>query len=133
MPARSRAPLASPLVDASPDIVNTVPLVAPLIVKNIASMFPNPALVAVALPPAPSVIRACAHSPAPLLKNNPTVKLLGTLLFTVKLKRLVNVDVLPDSNATPLFMLPPAGLSIFRDEGEVKTELKDAPGVKALT
>jgi hypothetical protein len=79
------------------------------------------------------VIWACAHSPPPLLKNNPTTKLLGTLLFTVKLKRLVNVDVLPGSNATPLFMLPPAGLSIFRDEGEVKTELKDDPGVKALT
>lgn len=51
MPAMSRLPLASPLVDASPDTVNTVPPVAPLTVKKSASTFPNTALAPVAVPP----------------------------------------------------------------------------------
>jgi len=120
--------------DARPSTVNTVPGVAPLIVKKSASMFPNTVLVPMAVPcGVPSVISACTKLPSMLpgrllllLKNNPTSKVLGTLPFTVKVKRDLNPDE-AGAKAKPLFMSPPDGLSILRKPDAVWTPLKPDP------
>ena len=115
--------------DGRPSIVNTSPGVAPLIVKKSASMFPNTVLVPVAVAPALSVIMACTNPPKLpllLLKNNLTSKVLGTLPFTVKLKRLLKFPE-ADAKAKPLFMSPPDGLSILRKPDAVWTKLKPEP------
>ena len=131
MPEMSRTRLG---FDARPSTVNTSPGVAPLIVKKSASMFPNTVLLAVAVPPALSVISACTNAPKLpllLLKNNPTSKVLGTLPFTVKAIMLLNPDE-AGAKAKPLFMSPPDGLSILRKPDAVWTLLKPDPGTVGM-
>ena len=57
--------------------------------------------------------------------------MLGTVLFTVKVKRDLN-PVAPLEEAKPLFTSPPDGLSILRKPDAVWTSLKPDPGAAGM-